>query len=118
MNNVALTKTDRTKQVGAVLWLIVRKFFLGVLTLLKKINWKKVGFISWKIAVLLFAIAIAFGKLFGSMIAGLYDMMRNNSKADEVESGWVQGDDFYDPSSLNPQSLVQLEESEKRRWHE
>lgn len=114
MNNVALTKTDRTKQVGAVLWLIVRKFFLGVLTLLKKINWKKVGFISWKIAILLFAIAIALVKLFGSMIAGLYDLMRNNSNSvEEVERG-----DFYDPGNLNPQSLVQLEELEKRGWHE
>lgn len=115
MNNPALTKTDRTKQAGAVLWLVARKFFLGVLTLLKKINWKKVGFISWKIAILLFAIVIAFGKLFGSLVVGLYDLMRNNSKNDYIDSTAIPGDDYLDPHSNNPYSLVCIEEDEKNR---
>lgn len=118
MSNLALTKTDRTKNVGAFLWLIVCKFFHGVSYLVKKINWRKVGFVSWRIIVLALGVALAIAKLAGSMIAGLWEMMRNTPEPEHRESGWVQGDDFYDPASMNPQSFYRLQDAEERRYHD
>lgn len=97
MYNLELTKTNRTKKIGVAVWLIVRKFFQSVVFLLKKINWKKVGFVSWRLLVLALGILIAFGKLTASMLSGL------KSKADK--SHWKsddEDDDPYDPSNMSP----------------
>jgi hypothetical protein len=116
MSNLALNKTDRTRNVGAFLWLIVCKFFQAVSYLVKKINWRKVGFVSWRIIVLASGVALAIAKLAGSMIAGLWGMMHHSAnQSDFKESTALPGDDYLDPHSNNPYSLICIEEDEKRR---
>ncbi len=103
MNNLRLTKTNRTKKIGVAVWLIVRKLFHSVIFLLKKINWKKVGFVSLRVVVLALGIVIAFGKLAASMFAGL------KSKAEK--SDWSNGDVFddnpNDPTNISPNAIYQ-----------
>ena len=100
MNNVALTKTDRTKQVGAVLWLIVRKFFLAVLTLLKKINWKKISVFAWKVfKIVLLKTATVIGIAIGYCAMAAASAFKNSNDTSKND---VKDEDLYDPANMDP----------------
>lgn len=92
MNTIALTKSDRAKKMGSFVWLIVSKLAQGFAFVIKKINWNKVGFVSWRLVVLAFGIVIAFAKLIGSIIVGFATLIRKNTE-NEKEIDWS---DFLD----------------------
>jgi uncharacterized membrane protein YuzA (DUF378 family) len=100
MNSVALTKTDRAKKIGGFVWLAITKLAHGIAIVLKKINWRKVGFVSWRLVVLIFGILLAFGKMAVSLFAGLFTSYRDKIENDESQS--VFDDDPYDSTNISP----------------
>jgi uncharacterized membrane protein YuzA (DUF378 family) len=102
MNHIALTKTDRAKKIGGFVWLAITKLAQGIAVVIKKINWNKVGFVSWRVVVLAIGVVIAFAKLIGSIIAGFAALALSRAKNDEDESQNVFDDDPYDPSNMSP----------------
>ncbi len=89
MNSIASTKTDRAKKIGGFVWLIISKLAQGIAFVVNKINWNKVGFVSWRLVVLAFGIVIAFAKLIGSIIAGFVALIRNHTE-NEKEIDWSE----------------------------
>lgn len=100
MNTLPMTTTkwDRTKKIGAVTWFVVSKIAQAVIFVLKKINWKKVGFVGWRLAVLVFLIAIVCGKLVGSLIVGLFKMIVDGEEEHQSEESAF--DPFWHRSDL------------------
>jgi uncharacterized membrane protein YuzA (DUF378 family) len=100
MNSIALTKTDRAKKIGGFAWLVITKLAHAIAFVIKKINWNKVGFVSWRLVVLAIGVVIAFAKLIGSIIAGFAALALSRAENDEDEKRIRNSP--YNPSNMSP----------------